>query len=115
MKPNNNTVRAQQQSLRPSRRWLQESQASRARTLGLTDQIIPWPELIALVRPYFASDQQKRQGGRTGFSLEMLIRIYVIALLWQCSYRSLQWAIEDSASLAAFVGTPIACRSPRTT
>lgn len=107
-----NMVYDHQQELKPSRRWLAEADAPRAQTLAAVDRIIPWGELVAMVRPCFAKDRTKAKGGRPGFSLEMLLRVFALSLLWRASFRGLAGSLADSASMSAFIGSPIARRTP---
>lgn len=112
MKAHRNLVLAQQQELRPSRRWLAESEAPRAQTLATIERLLPWGELVALVRPHYDRDLAKARGGRPGFGLEMLLRAFCLSLLWRVSYRGLAGSLADSSAMAAFIGTPLARRTP---
>lgn len=115
MKVARNTILAREQELRVSTRWLSEASGSRAQTLALLDRVLPWPALIAAVRPAYSADVRKARGGRPGHSLQMMLRAYVISQVWRMSYRVLAGSLSDSAAFAAFVGSPLARATPGAT
>jgi hypothetical protein len=112
LNPRRNNLLNRPAELKPSRRWLQESDATRAQNLAVIDAALPWSKLVEMARPFFIADLAKPQGGRPGYGLELMIRSWVLALLYSASHRGLAIEIQESGSMAAFIGSPLARATP---
>lgn len=84
-------------------RWPKARTPKRAEVLKMLETLIPWGELEGKLRPHYQADA--RRTGRKGYSLRMLTRCYVVAMLWQLTDDGLENLILDSLSVARFVGT----------
>lgn len=84
-------------------RWPKAKPPRRAAVLNQIERLMPWAELEAIVRPYYASDTQR--AGRPGVSLRMLIRCFVLQHFWTLSDYGLEAFILDSHAAAKFIGS----------
>lgn len=103
MKPCCNPVPAHTPSLFTAIRWPKATTPKRQQILDTLDQVIDWPELESIARPFYASDVTKT--GRKGYSLKMLLRCSVLQVFWMMSDRQLENTILDSHAFARFIGT----------
>src|SRR5574338_456962 len=103
MNPSRNDVSAQQPGLFVSLRWPKARPPKRDDVLKRAEQIIPWNDLEALVRPYYLADARKT--GRRGYSLKMMLHVFALQRLWIMSDRQTEAAILDSHAFARFIGT----------
>lgn len=86
-----------------SARWPRAKEPKRSEMLGMLNSIIQWDDIESKLRPHYQSDIRKT--GRKGYSLKMLIRCYIVALMWRLSDESLENLILDSLAVAKFIGT----------
>lgn len=84
-------------------RWPKAKPPRRAAALDTIKRLMPWAELEAKVRPYYASDTQK--AGRPGVSLRMLIHCFVLQHFWALNDYGLEAFILDSHAAAKFIGS----------
>lgn len=68
----------------------------------MLEEVIPWSDLEAGIRKIYQADVRKT--GRKGYSLRMMLRCCVLALVWRLSDDGLVDFILDSLSAAKFVG-----------
>ncbi|OZB54435.1 MAG: IS5/IS1182 family transposase, partial [Thiomonas sp. 15-63-373] len=55
------------------------------------DQVIPWPELLALIAPYAPSGKT----GRPPFALEVMLRIHLLQQFFGHSDPAMEEALHD--------------------
>lgn len=70
----------------------------RERFLAEMDSIIPWPQLLELVEPYYPKAGQ----GRPPLGLEKMLRIYFLQIWFNLSDPAAEEAIYDSESMRRF-------------
>src|SRR6266852_7194779 len=70
----------------------------RERFLAEMDSIIPWPELLELIEPYYP----KAGHGRPPLGLEKMLRIYFLQIWFNLSDPAAEEAIYDSESMRRF-------------
>ncbi len=70
----------------------------RERFLAEMDSIIPWPELVELIEPYYP----KAGHGRPPLGLEKMLRIYFLQIWFNLSDPAAEEAIYDSESMRRF-------------
>lgn len=110
MKPFCNDVSAQP-SIFTSIRWPKAKPPKRSDVLGVVSKSVQWGELEATVRPFYQADARKT--GRPGYSLSMMLRTYVLQMLWHMSDRQAEACILDSHEMCKFIGSdPWAPRPP---
>lgn len=67
------------------------------------EQVVPWPELEELVRPYYA----KGENGRPPVGLSMMLRIYFLQQWFNLSDPGAEDALYESAVLRRFAGVDL--------
>lgn len=75
--------------------------------LDAMNEVIPWPELEALVEPYYPKDSR---GGRPA-ALSILLRIFFVQQWFKVSDLGIEEALYDSIALRRFAGVDLA-RAP---
>jgi IS5 family transposase len=70
----------------------------RERFLAEMDSIIPWPQLLELIEPYYP----KASHGRPPLGLEKMLRIYFLQIWFNLSDPAAEEAIYDSESMRRF-------------
>jgi len=70
----------------------------RERFLAEMDSIIPWPQLLELIEPYYP----KAGHGRPPLGLEKMLRIYFLQIWFNLSDPAAEEAIYDSESMRRF-------------
>lgn len=70
----------------------------RERFLAEMDSIIPWPQLLELIEPYYP----KAGNGRPPLGLEKMLRIYFLQIWFNLSDPAAEEAIYDSESMRRF-------------
>jgi len=64
------------------------------------EQVVPWPELCALVEPYYPKAGQ----GRPAVGVERMVRMYFVQQWFDLSDPGVEEALYDSIVLRQFVG-----------
>ena len=72
----------------------------RATFLGEMDRILPWEQLVAVVRPHYPTGE----GGRPPIDLERMLRIHFLQQWFNLSDPGVEEAIYESVSMRKFVG-----------
>jgi transposase, IS5 family len=73
----------------------------RARFLGKMEQIVPWRELRALIRPVYP---RPVGAGASPAVLERMLRIYFLQHWFHLSDLAVEEALYDTETMRAFVG-----------
>lgn len=95
-------------------RWPKATTPKREQILSMVERSIDWKLLEEIARPFYQADA--RRTGRKGYSLRMMLRLFVLQRLWHMSDRAAEHAVLDSHALAQFIGTdPWAPRPPSAT
>jgi IS5 family transposase len=76
----------------------------RERFLAEMDVVIPWAELLDLIRPYYP----KAERGRPAMPLEVMLRIYFLQQWFNLSDPAAEDALYDSEAMRRFVGLELA-------
>ena len=85
--------------------WSQKGKVTRReRFLGEMDAVIPWPRLIALIKPHYP----KAGRGRRPHDLERMLRIYFLQQWFNLSDPQAEDAIYDSESMRRFAKVELA-------
>lgn len=92
-----------QTALFTSMRWPRAKTPKRADMLAFVEAAIPWGKLEEITRPLYQSDIRKT--GRKGYSLRMLLKCYVLQLLWAMSDRQTEAELLDSHAMSRFIGS----------
>ena len=74
----------------------------REKFLAEMDQVVPWAELVALVKPAYAKGTNGP--GRPPIPLERMLRIYFLQHWFNLSDPAVEEALYDVSSLRGFVG-----------
>ena len=69
--------------------------------LDQMEQVVPWPELLALVEPHYP----KAGNGRQPVGLAIMLRTYFLQQWFNLSDPSMEEAFYDSAALRRFAGS----------
>lgn len=72
----------------------------RERFLAEMNAVIPWAELVGLIRPHYP----KGKGGRPPMPIETMLRIYFLQQWFDLSDPAAEDALYDSESMRRFVG-----------
>ncbi len=72
----------------------------RATFLGEMDRILPWEQLVAIVRPHYPSGE----GGRPPIDLERMLRIHFLQQWFNLSDPGVEEGIYESVSMRKFAG-----------
>src|SRR5512134_3145878 len=79
--------------------WTQKGKVTRReRFLAEMDAVIPWPQLLGLIEPYYP----KAGRGRQPLGLERMLRIYFLQQWFNLSDPQAEDAIYDSESMRRF-------------
>jgi IS5 family transposase len=70
--------------------------------LAEMDKVVPWPELCALIEPFYP--KARAEGGRRPVDLERMLRIHFLQQWYTLSDPAVEEALYDSASMRRFVG-----------
>jgi IS5 family transposase len=73
--------------------------ARRAEFLSTMEQVVPWPELCALIEPFYP----KPGNGRRPVGLERMLRIYFLQQWFSLSDPGVEEALYDSLAMRGFV------------
>jgi IS5 family transposase len=68
--------------------------------LGEMDSVIPWEEMLKIIRPHYP----KAGNGRQPMELEMMLRIYFLQQWYGLSDPAMEDALYDSESMRRFAG-----------
>lgn len=74
----------------------------RAQFLAQMDQVVPWPELVAVVEPVYPKAGEA--GGRPPMPLERMLRVYFLQLWFNLSDPAVEEALYDSVAMRSFAG-----------
>lgn len=84
--------------------WSQKGKVTRREQfLAEMDRVIPWPQLRALIEPYYP----KAGKGRQPLGLEKMLRIYFLQQWFNLSDPQAEDAIYDSESMRRFAGVEL--------
>lgn len=73
----------------------------RAQFLAEMEQVVPWPQLCALIEPVYPKGGGG-EGGRPPVPLERMLRIYLLQLWFNLSDPAVEEALYDSAAMRSF-------------
>jgi len=76
-------------------------QKRREKVLGEMDRVVPWPALIALIKPNYP---RSGRVGRPPIGVERMLRRYFLQQWYSLSDERLEDAIYDSQAMRKFVG-----------
>ena len=79
----------------------------REKFLAEMDKVVPWPELSALIEPFYP--KATSVGGRPVTGLERMLRIHCLQLWFNLSDPAVEEALYDSRAMRAFVGIDLGC------
>lgn len=68
--------------------------------LRMMDEIIPWPEWVELIRPFYP----KGERGRAPRGIELMLRMYLLQVWFSLSDEMVEDSIYDSYAMRHFVG-----------
>jgi len=74
----------------------------RTQFLSDMDRLLPWPELLAAVEPFYPKASEL--GGRPAIPLERMLRIYFLQLWFNLSDPGAEEGLYDSAAMRSFAG-----------
>jgi transposase, IS5 family len=74
----------------------------REKFLAEMNAVVPWPELVALILPFYP--KASSAGGRPAVGLERMLRMHCLQLWFDLSDPAVEEALYESASMRAFVG-----------
>jgi len=85
-----------------------ETQNKKKRTrreefLGKMESIVPWPDIVSLVKPYYYSNRT----GRPATRLEVILRMYFLQVWFSMSDEGLEDAIYDIKPFSTFMGVDL--------
>jgi len=85
-----------------------ETQNKKKRTrrdefLGKMESIVPWSDIVSLVKPYYYSNRT----GRPATRLEVILRMYFLQIWFSMSDEGLEDAIYDSKAFISFIGVSL--------
>lgn len=72
----------------------------REKLLAEMDRVVPWPELCALIEPFYS----RAGNGRPPVGLERMLRIYFLQQWFNLSDPAAEEALYESLSMCRFVG-----------
>jgi transposase, IS5 family len=70
--------------------------------LAEMDKVVPWPQLCAVIEPFYP--KVRAEGGRRPVGLERMLRIHFLQQWYALSDPAVEEALYDSASMRRFVG-----------
>ena len=79
--------------------------------LGEMNQVVPWSELVELVRPH-ARGAHQALGGRPPFPIETMLRIHCLQLWWNLSDPAMEEELHERPLYRRFAGLEGAPRMP---
>ena len=68
--------------------------------LGIMNEIIPWEEWVALIKPYYYDGRR----GRPPLGIEKMLRMYLLQIWFTLSDEGVEDAIYDSYAMRKFMG-----------
>ncbi len=74
----------------------------RAQFLADMERILPWPDLLAVVEPFYPKGSEL--GGRPPIPLERMLRIYFLQLWFNLSDPAVEEELYDSVAMRGFAG-----------
>ena len=74
----------------------------RAQFLSDMDRVVPWPQLMAVVEPFYPKISEA--GGRPPIPLQRMLRVYFLQLWFNLSDPAVEEALYDSAAMRSFAG-----------
>ena len=78
----------------------QKKKTKREEFLEIMEEIIPWEEWVAIIRPYYPT----RKRGRPPIDLELMLRMYLLQVWFNLSDPGTEDAIYDSYAMRKFTG-----------
>jgi len=75
------------------------------------NQVVPWAELVALIRPH-ARGAHQALGGRPPFTIETMLRIHCLQLWWNLSDPAMEEELHERPLYRRFAGLEGAARMP---
>ena len=75
------------------------------------NQVVPWAELVALIRPH-ARGAHQALGGRPPFPIETMLRIHCLQLWWNLSDPAMEEELHERPLYRRFAGLEGAPRMP---
>ena len=75
------------------------------------NQVVPWAELVALIRPH-ARGAHQALGGRPPFPIETMLRIHCLQLWWNLSDPAMEEELHERPLYRRFAGLEGAARMP---
>lgn len=75
------------------------------------NQVVPWVELVALIRPH-ARGAHQALGGRPPFPIETMLRIHCLQLWWNLSDPAMEEELHERPLYRRFAGLEGAARVP---
>ena len=80
--------------------------------LSKMEQVIPWPEWVGLIEPFYYANTR----GRRPVGVETMLRMYLVQVWFHLSDEATEDAVNDSRAVARFVGVDLAAgRAPDAT
>ena len=70
--------------------------------LAEMDKVVPWPQLCAVIEPFYP--KVRAEGGRRPVGVERMLRIHFLQQWYALSDPAVEEALYDSASMRRFVG-----------
>src|SRR5438067_8469499 len=74
----------------------------RDKFLAEMNTVVPWPDLVAVIEPYYP--KASCAGGRPPVGLERMLRIHCLQLWFDLSDPAVEEALYDSRAMRSFVG-----------
>ena len=75
------------------------------------NQVVPWAELVALIRPH-ARGAHQALGGRPPFPIETMLRIHCLQLWWNLSDPAMEEELHERPLYRRFAGLDGKARMP---
>ncbi len=79
---------------------LAEAKTNKKEFLKVMDQLIPWREWVEKIKPHY----YKGERGNKPYELELMLRIYVLQMLYSISDMGVAAEVIDSRAFSAFCG-----------
>src|SRR5690606_33958121 len=79
-------------------------QTRRERFLNEMEQVVPWDELLEVLKPFYPSGDR----GRPPIGLERMLRLYFLQQWYGLADEALEDAVYDSQAMRSFLGIHLA-------
>ena len=89
-----------QQTLSDMEYGCRKKKTKREEFLEIMEEIIPWEEWVAIIRPYYPTGKR----GRPPIDLELMLRMYLLQVWFNLSDPGTEDAIYDSYAMRKFTG-----------